>query len=395
MTNEELIQKAITAAEALATSGKLNPAQADKFIDYVVDESIMKDNVRVVRFTNETLQIDKIGIGKRVMQPAVEYVAPQYRTGVQTSYLQLTPQEVICAFDISDTFKEVNIEGESVEDHIIRMFATGWRNDEEQLAINGDTVGPAALESDLIDEGSSTKYVKDGLMALYDGWWRKSDGSHLVDAGGNNIGLGVFNDMILAMPQKYRRNKKNLRFFMSSDLAQTYIAKMATRMTPKGDQAAEGETQTPFGIPIVEVPLLDMFPRIVQHATLAGTTSVALRYAPYKEEIVLPNDLGATPTTPYIKDTDYTVNYTAGTIARKAGGAISDGQVVKVTYKANPQIILTHYMNFISGIGRDIRIEKARNIHKRANEYVVTGKIAIQMEQLDAVVKAYNVGATL
>ena len=391
LTNEELVQKAITAAEALATSGKLNPAQANKFIDYVVDESVMKDNVRVVRFTNEELAIDRIGIGKRVMQPATEYVAPQHRSGVSTSQIKLKPEEVIAAFDITDTFKELNIEGESVEDHIIRMFAAGWRNDEEQLAINGDTVGPAALEGDLVDEGSTTQYIKDGLLTLFDGWWRKSDGAHLLNAANASIGLNVFGGMIRAMPQKYRRNKKDLRFFMSADLAQYYIEKMATRMTGKGDAAAEGETQTPFGIPIVEVPLLDLLPRVVQHVTMTGTTAQSLRYAPYTAEIVLPITLDKTPTTPYIKNTDYSVDYTAGTITR-IGGGISDGQVVKVTYSANPQIILTHWQNFIMGIGRDIRIEKGRNIHKRANEYVVTGKVSVQMEQLDAVVKAYNVG---
>jgi Phage capsid family len=394
MTNEELVQKAITAAEALATSGKLNPAQSNKFIDYVVDESIMKDNVRVVRFTNEELQIDRIGIGKRVMHPSAEYVAPQTRAGVTTSNIKLKPEEVIAAFDIGDTFKELNIEGESVEDHIIKMFATGWRNDEEMLAVTGDTVGAAALEGDIYDEGSTTKYIKDPLLALYDGWWRRSDASHLVNAGGANIGLSTFGAMIRAMPQKYRRNKSELRFFMSADLAQVYIEKMATRATVKGDNAADGETQTPFGIPIVEVPLIDLQPRIVQHVTMTGTTAQALRYAPYAEEVVLPVDLAGTPTTPYIKNADYSVDYAAGTITR-IGAGISDGQVVKVTYKANPQIILTHWQNFIVGIGRDIRIEKQRNIHKRANEYVVTGKIAVQLEQLDAVVKAYNVGSSV
>lgn len=392
MTNEELVQKAITAAEALATYGQLNPAQSDRFIDYVVDESIFKNNCRIVRFRNSELQIDKIGIGKRVMFPATEYVAPQTRLGVTTSQIKLNPQEVITAFDISDTFKDVNLEGEGVEDHIIRMFATGWRNDEEVLAISGDTVGQASLEGDILPDGSTSQYIADPLLSMYDGYWRKSDGGHLVNAGNVNVGLGVFGAMLRAMPQKFRRNKANLRFFMSSDLAQLYIEKIATRMTPKGDGATEGETQTPFGIPIVEVPLIDLQPTVVQHVTLAGTTAVALRYAPYSDEVVLPNTLALVPTTPYIKDTDYAVDYTAGTIARKTGGAITDGQVVKVTYKAGPQILLTHWQNFIMGIGREIRIERQRNIHKRANEYVVTGKISVQMEEADAVVKAYNVG---
>ena len=394
MTNEELIQKAITVIENLGTSGKLNPAQADKFIDYVVDESVMKDNVRVARFRNDELHIDKLGIGKRVMFPAAEYVAPQTRLGVTTSQIKLNPQEVITAFDIGDSFKEVNLEGESVEDHIIKMFAKGWRNDEETLSIAGDSLGQASFEDDVLPGGSTTQHIKDPLLAMYDGWWRRTDGAHLVDAQNTNIGLSVFGQLIRALPQKFRRNKKDLRFFMSSDLAQIYIEKIATRMTKKGDDAAEGETQTPFGIPIVEVPLIDLQPTIVEHVQLNGTTPVTLRYQPFSNEVVHPETLADTPTTAFIKDTDYSVDYTAGTITR-IGGAIGDGDVVKVTYQANPQILLTHWQNFIMGIGRDIRIERDRNIHKRANEYVVTGKISVQMEHLDAAAKAYNVGAAI
>lgn len=394
MTNEELIQKAITVAESLATSGKLNPAQADRFIDYVVDESVMKDNARVVRFRNEELHIDKIGIGRRVMHPAVEYQAPQHRSGVNTAQIKLQPEEVIAAFDIGDSFKEVNLEGENVEDHVIKMFAKGWRNDEELLAITGDTVGQASLEEDVYDEGSSTEYIKDPLLSMYDGWWRRCDGAHLVNAGNTNVGLSVFGQMIRAMPQKFRRNKKDLRFFMSSDLAQIYIEKIATRQTQKGDAAAEGETQTPFGIPIVEVPLVDLQPLIVEHHTLDDVTPAQLRYAPVANVVVLPDTLDKTPTTPYPDGATggYILDATAGTLLAYDNGSGLDGADVKVTYQANPQILLTHWMNFIVGIGRDVRIERARNIHKRANEYVVTGKISVQMEHLDAAVKAYNVG---
>ena len=54
MSNQELIQKATVTTAALANAGKLNPRQANRFIDYVVDESTMRNMVRIARFTNET-----------------------------------------------------------------------------------------------------------------------------------------------------------------------------------------------------------------------------------------------------------------------------------------------------------------------------------------------------
>ena len=129
----------------------------------------------------------------------------------------------------------------------------------------------------------------------------------------------------------------------------------------------------------------------VQHVQLNGTTAVALRYKKIAGEAVLPSTLGATPTTPYIKDTDYVIDYDAGTIARDAGGSIGDGDVVKVTYRSSGQILLTHMQNFIVGIGRDIRIERDRNIYRGVNEFAITLKVAVQFEEASAVVKAFNI----
>lgn len=66
MNNEEVVSKAITAADTLASAGKLNPQQANKFLDYVVDESVLRGQVRIERVKSETWEINKLGIGNRV-----------------------------------------------------------------------------------------------------------------------------------------------------------------------------------------------------------------------------------------------------------------------------------------------------------------------------------------
>lgn len=389
--NKELIEKAVITTDALATAGKLNPAQSDKFIDYMVDETVLKNNARVVRFRNETLEIDKIGIGRRAALPKTEAQDPGLRRGINTSKIVLQPREIIVPFEVGDNFKEMALE-ENVEDHIIKMMATQLANDLEELYINADTVGPSILESNYKEGGDTAKYVKDKYLALQDGWFRLADGGHIYDAEGKNIGLSVFNAMLRQMPTKFRRNKAALRWFLSPDLAQIYFEKLSTRATALGDQAAGGAGHAPFGVPMVEVPLLDFLPPVVQHVTLAGTTAVALRYAPVSGVIVTPTTLEGTPTTPYILDSDYELVASTGAINRKTGGAISDGQTVKVTYTANPQILLTHQSNFIVGIGRDIRIEKDRDIYKGVNQYAITAKVAVQFEESDALVKGKNIG---
>ena len=392
MTNEELIQKAVITTDALAASGKLNPVQSDRFIDYVIDETVLKNNARIVRFRNETLEIDKIGIGTRVSMPKAEAQDPGLRRGVTTSKVSLTPKEIITPFEIGDLFKEVSIEGDMVEDHIVKMMATATGNDLEELYINGNTLGPAILESDYKDGGSTTQYVKDAYLALQDGWGKLATGANVVDAEGANVGLSIFGKLLRAMPTKFRRNKGNLRWFLSPDLWQLYLEKLATRATALGDQAAAGGELGPFGVKAVPVPLWDLQPQIVAHVALSGTTQVSLGFAPVSNVVVTVNTLGNTPLTPYVETTDYVVDYAAGLINRTGGGAISDPETVKVTFNANPQIILTHQSNFIVGIGRDIKIEKDRNIYKGTNEYAIHSRVSVNFEELDAIAFAKNIG---
>lgn len=392
ISNEELVQKAVVTADALATSGKLNPAQSDRFIDFVIDETILKDNARVVRFRNETLEIDKIGIGKRAAVPKAEAKDPGVRRGINTSKVTLKPSEIMVPFEIGDNFRELNIEGDAVEEHIIQMFATQLANDLEELYIIGNKLGPSQLEGDLIEGGSTTDHVKDTYLALQEGWSKLANAANIVDAAGQNIGLSLFSKAIRQMPTKFRRNKSALRWFISPDLWQLYLEKLSTRATSLGDSAAEGGSSGPFGIPAIPVPLWDFLPLTVEHVVLNATTQVALLNAPVQNVVVTPFDLLSTPTTPFISGTDYTVDEAAGLINRESAGAIGDGDTVKVTYSANPQIILTHMNNFVVGIGRDVRIEKDRDIFKGVNQYAITAKVAVEFEELDAIVKVRNIG---
>lgn len=395
--NEELIRKAVVTTDALAASGKLNPAQSDKFIDFVVDETVLKDNARVVKFRNESLDIDKIGIGRRAAFPKAEAQDPGLRRGITTSKVTLTPKEIIVPFEIGDLFKEISIEDpNSVEDHVIKLMATQLANDLEELYIVGDLIGAAILEADFKDGGSATEYVKDAYLALQDGWARLADSANIVDALGANIGLAIFGKMLRAMPTKFRRNKNNLRWFMSPDLWQLYLEKLATRATNLGDQAAGGGQHGPFGVRTVEVPLWDFTPQVVEHVVLNGTTQVALRFKPISNVVVTTSTLGKTPEAAFVGGgTDYTVDTAGGLINREGAGAIGDGDTVKVTYSANPQILLTHQNNYIVGIGRDITIEKDRDIYKGVNQYAITAKVSVQFEELTAIVKGKNIGTDI
>lgn len=395
MTNEELVRKAITAADDLVAGGKLNDVQSDQFIDFVIDVTELRGSVRTVRFRNENLNIDKIGVGQRVTVPKEEARDPGVRFGVSTSKVVLTPVELMTPFEISDNFGEHSIEGEDVEDTVVRLMATQAANDYEELMINGDVLGPAQLESDLLAEGGSTTgYVRDTFLAKFDGWLRLTDAGNIYDAAGANVSTKVFSGMIKKMPIKFRRTRRNLRFLMAMDVEQNWREKVSSRATAQGDRALTSTDKIPvFGVPMVPVPLLEAQPRVTEHFSFSHPVTVNLRYENVSGVVVSNQTLGKVPEVPYLLTTDYTVNAAAGSVSTTVGGAFDPGPVlVKITYFSEAQILLADMNNLIMGIGRDVRIEQDRDIFKSVNQFAITTKIAVQVEEVTATVKGINIG---
>ena len=393
MTNKELVQKAIITTDQLAAAGKLNPAQADKFIDLVIDVTGLSGNVRIARFRNDQLDIDKINVGKRVALPKSEASGPAVRRKVNTSKVSLNPKNVVVPFEISSDFMMENIEGEQVEDTIIKMMATQFGNDLEELYILGDTLGVAALEADLIDGGSSTQVVKDSYLALFDGWLKLAGQAHVVDAAGANISSNVFSKMIKEMPDKWKRVRRNMRFFTSTDHEQNYRNSVSGRATAAGDAALNStNNMTPFGVEVVPLALLPTQPTVVKHVVLTGTTAVGLGFKGISDVVVTQETLGSSPLTPFIDTTDYVIDSANGTIARNGGGAITSGATVKVTFKTQGQAILSEYRNLILGMGREITIKRDEDIYADVAQYAIHAKVAVQIEEADAAVLAKNIG---
>lgn len=394
MKNTQLIDasKAITATDSLASSGRLNPEQADAFIDLVIDVTSISSEVRTVRFRSDEKDIDKINVGRRVALPKAEATASRVRRGIKTSKITLKPENIVVPFEISSDFRAENLEGESVEDTIIRMMATQLANDLEELYLDGNRIGPAAFEDEIYDDGDSTKVVLDDYLKLQDGWLKRAADGHVVDAGLVNINSTLFSRMINSMPNKWKKSRQNLRFLFSTDHEQNYRNTVSGRATAAGD-AALSSTQnlTPYGIPLVGVPLLNPKPRVVEHVQLTGLTAVALLHKGVSEVIVTPTTLNGNPTDPYAP-TDYTVDISNGTIARTGGSTIPSGATVKVTYRSAGQGLLTPFRNLIIGIGRDITIKKDEDIYADVAQYAIHAKVAVEIEEDDAVVLAKNVG---
>lgn len=255
--SNELLQKVIDTTEVGAGGGGLlKPEQSNRFIDYMFDATILTRAARTIRMRADTTEIDKVGVGEKLMVLATEGAATgQTDRGATFTKVSLTTKKLRLDWELSSESLEDNIEGADLEDHIARLMATQAGNDVEDLAINGDT----ALSSD-------------NLYKAFNGFRKLAlNGGQVVDAGGATITKAVFNSALKKMPRKYKQRRNQLRFFTGSNLVQDYLYNLTTvgstpediassilRGNPAAPEGAPGGViPFAFGIPVVEVPLIN------------------------------------------------------------------------------------------------------------------------------------------
>ena len=236
--------------------GLLNPEQSARFLDYMFDATVIGKVARTVRMKADTTEIDRIGVGEKLMKLATEADNTGSNAAVTFSKISLTTKKLRLDWELSTESLEDNIEGADLEDHIARMMATQAGNDIEDVILNGNT----ALSSDALYKSF------DGVVKL-----AKAHG-HVVDAGGAAVSRALFNSALKALPRKYKQRRADLRFLSGSNLIQDFLYNnsIGTNMTIPQDIASSiirGDVQPvsgpagygapyAFGIPIIEVPLL-------------------------------------------------------------------------------------------------------------------------------------------
>ena len=237
--------------------GLLNPEQSARFLDYMFDATVIGKVARTVRMKADTTEIDRIGVGEKLMRLATEGAdTDSDNAAVTFSKISLTTKKLRLDWELSTESLEDNIEGPDLEDHIARLLATQAGNDIEDVILNGNT----ALSGDK-------------LYKAFNGAVKKAKSyGHVVDAGGAGISRAVFNSALKALPRKYKQRRTDLRFLAGSNLIQDYLYSTSNSTNfanpqdiassiIRGDQPGLGGpagfvSPFAFGIPIVEVPLL-------------------------------------------------------------------------------------------------------------------------------------------
>lgn len=251
MTNEEIaVKKADIALSDLATAGKLNPQQTDRFIRVLIDQPTLLAQVRTVAMTTPEQKINKIGFGQRILRKATSATPLDADKRVKPDLGQVT-------LNTSEVIAEVHIPYDVIEDNIER----GNVNTPMQTGAGGihqtivDLIAErAALDLEELGIQGDTSSVDD-YLALQDGFLKLA-AANVVDVGGA-FDKAAAKAALLTMPTRYLRNRAALSHFVSVDNETNFRDTYANRQTALGDANIQGNNKLMvFGSQIQPVALM-------------------------------------------------------------------------------------------------------------------------------------------
>jgi hypothetical protein len=158
-TNKQMLSKKEQIEKMVALpSIVLEAEEADRFIDYVVDESVMKNSARVIKMTKETKNVRALGLGSsRFLYPGSTFSSSDYLKTLTDQKIPLVSKKLRGCVAIFDDDLEDNIERDAFADHVMRMVAKRIANELDEIFWIGDTA-------------SIGGFANTDARSLFDGW---------------------------------------------------------------------------------------------------------------------------------------------------------------------------------------------------------------------------------
>jgi len=249
LTNADLLRKAagpIGTGDFIASVGTLQPEQASAFLDQVYLSTPFTQLQRNERRRAKTGSIAKIGIGGRLLRKKTAGVDDAHLAKASFGEVDYTCVRSRLDWEVEEEVFQENIEQEGFEDHLMRLMTGQLGRDLEDLHFNGDTTDVSA-DADFLTQNSGWLYhlANAGLAHRVNG----------AALNGGAIAKDHFFDAFQALPDKYKAQADQMRWFMSPTNESRWLEYLTGRATPAGDAALLGQGgRSPHGIAIQAIP---------------------------------------------------------------------------------------------------------------------------------------------
>lgn len=284
-TNETILKDAPAAIKTgEITHGLLNAYQAETFLKQTFEATPLMGEIRHVLRREKTGEIDKIGIGRRILRAKVENTDDGYRAKPNYGVINYATKAVRVPWEITEETLRENIEGQGFEATVTNLMTKQIGVDEEDLLINGDEAAANATDFDASENytaGNCTIYngklyrfvanhsagawnaahveeigVADDkdFVKLDDGFLKQiKKNGHKMDASSYTaMNLDLYYKMLSLVPNKY--NNGSLRWIMSPTRKQQWDLFLYQAIISQGGSVPEFIFKAPASIPALECP---------------------------------------------------------------------------------------------------------------------------------------------
>jgi len=239
-SNKTILEKADLSIGDLTTDGGvLVDAQSQKFIEHMIEESVMLKEVKVVPMKSKKQLVEGLHFTSRVLRAATsgQALSLAQRSKPTTTKEELDSVLVKAQVTLNDEVLEDNIEQGTLKNTVMRLLTERMGVDLDELIIQGDTASA------------------DTLLALFDGWL-KSTTSHIVDAGTTPLSDLHLRSLLKAIPKAALRKKMDLKFYTSVDADIDYKHALSQRGDALGVSTHQEDKPVQYqGVKIMPVHL--------------------------------------------------------------------------------------------------------------------------------------------
>ena len=271
-TNAQIIKNTITTDSV--SHGLLTLYQAKKFLVQTFEATPFQQAIRHVTRTEKSGEIDKIGIGHRLLRPKVENTFDGVTASPTFGVVKYACEATRLDWDITNETLRQNIEGENMDDVVTNLMTKQVGVDSEDLLLNGEENATAAeafsasttyKAGDCVTEAgglyrfrvnhaagawnaAEAERIGDAADKVFlgqnDGVIKILGGSHIIDASGaKEMELEMFYRAVASMPTRF--NDGTLRWMMSPTRAQQWELFLLNKVINAGGAVPERQSHRP------------------------------------------------------------------------------------------------------------------------------------------------------
>ena len=255
------IEKAtISIGDLASDGGLLPPEKAQQFILLLIKASKLLPLVEVITMAAPSREVTGVKMGARVLRPGVSNtrLAEGDRSKPLTSSVLLESSFFKAEIVIDDEVLEDNIEGEGFLDTVMEIVTQSVALDMDDIIWNGDQ-----------GSGDATLAVLDGV--------RIQITSNLFDFESESLRPDTLTDAFKTLPTRYKRDRQNMKWFVSPNALEDYREVYAQRATDLGDRNRDGLIPLRHaGVEITDLPVMpeDLTPGNLSELVLINPKSI-------------------------------------------------------------------------------------------------------------------------